>query len=429
MFRKPRTQSLSVIDIPLSPSTGRPPTPPSSTTGKATVTDSHTMPSLAAKVPLPLLGPSQTLPRSTNRQSAAVGKTKGKSNGSILSFFKKADSPKEPAEPLKSKEEDLFFQEDGWQNNQETTQTLTPPQDEGAFITSRRTHGADDFLRYNEYTGSVKRQRVSDQEWSLLPSEDEDGLPSSLGRKEVNTSLATMVASSNEVPVPPALHTTPKVAVSDVPSTSSADNVKAARDGPFIEDSESEDDLTKELSKAVFGITQSATVQGPSESVMEITLKCEPSGGNPEDLQIIPTLKREATSIIGGDGFDGIEDFIDDEFPEDGEEYMERRWMEEQRQIELGLDDDGDADDKVFGINGRDDSDLQDRSYDEAEANSCPICNVNFAGITAEVRICLLQHSSKWVLISLGGIYPRQSLLGWKSDTTISTGCFHQEGC
>ena len=387
MFRKPRNQFP--VDNPLSPSTGRPPTPPSSTPGSAAITDTYAMSTLVAKSPLPLLGRSQTLPRSTNRQSAGMGKAKGKSNGSILSFFKKADSPNKATEPPKSEEEDLFFQEDGWQNNQEPTQTPTPPQDEGAFVAPRRIHGADDFLRYNEYTGSVKRQRVIDQEWSLAPSEDEDGLSSSSGRKDVDTSLATVAAGSSGVPVPAALYATPKVVMPDVPSTSNADNVKAARGGPFIEDSESEDDLTKELSKAVFGITQSATVTGPSESVMGIALKCEPSNENTEDHRITPKLKREETSIIGGDGFDGIEDFIDDEFPEDGEEYMERRWMDEQRRTEPGLDDDGDADDEVFGMKEEDDSDLRDTSYSEAEVSLCPICNVNLAGTTAEVSTCL----------------------------------------
>ena len=381
MFRKPRTQTA--IDTPLSPSTGRPPTPPSFTTIKAASKETHAVPFSTTKVPLPLLGRSQTVPRSTSRPGVSMGKAKGKPNGSILSFFKKKDYPNRPAEQSTTEEGDLFFQEDEWQNSQEPTQTPTPPRDDGAFLTPSSIDEDNSFLRYNEHTGSVKRQRMADQQGSLAEGGNVGGLSNSLGGREMETSSSTVAPGSNEVSMS---HIVSAPAKSNTSPTTRRDKVKTASTGPFVEDSESEDDLTKELSKAVFGIAEPTVVPGPSDCMTETALKGEPIDENIEDLRIIPTLKREATSIVGDDGFDGIEDFIDDEFPEDGEEYMERQWMDEQRRIELGIEDEDDADEKVWGIKGKDDLDLQDRPYNEAEANSCPICNVDLGGITSEVR-------------------------------------------
>ncbi|MCJ1304517.1 hypothetical protein MMC08_007330 [Hypocenomyce scalaris] len=319
---------------------------------------------------IPLLGRSQTLPRSKARTAgtpnATQGKTKGKANGSILSFFKKAEPSLQSKTSGKDSGDSLFIEDDFIKGEAGSgTQAPTPPRD--PYTPPKSNSGVlsdNDGTRYNEDTGSVKRRRLDDtvkeQSPSPLPRNDEPSVPP-------NDSSSTAAE------------------ISGTPFTTNTPQQQDMRKaGPFIEDSESEDEALKELSKGAFGAmahTSSSITPVPAE-LSDVQEHSETPTSAEEPL--VPTLKREATSVIDGDGFEGFDDFIDDEFPEDGEEYMERRWMEEQRKLELGLEDeedDQDLDDVVkkeeqVGLTGT------RNPQPTAESPSCPICSANFAGLT-----------------------------------------------
>ncbi|KAG9743519.1 DRMBL-domain-containing protein, partial [Aureobasidium melanogenum] len=117
--------------------------------------------------------------------------------------------------------------------------------------------------------------------------------------------------------------------------------------GPFMEESDSEDE----------GINDTTPDIGST------TIKTEPR--EPPPLIHQPTSASVADLDNFGD-FEATDDFEDDVFDE-GEEYVERLWME-QEQIKLE--------------NGEDDS-FQDDPIDtsEADAPTCPICSVSLAGV------------------------------------------------
>ena len=156
--------------------------------------------------------------------------------------------------------------------------------------------------------------------------------------------------------------------------------------GPFIQDSDSDDDLPSTIRGS--GKFQSLGLDTDKHTSIDSLeqQEAEPNtGGDPQGLEPrkTPVLKRESTSFFEDDGFDGIEDFVEDEFPEEGEEYIERRWMEEQRKIEMGLEHEEIGDQE--GSMTKEEATENDSSTPE-KAPSCPICAVNFAGITDAVN-------------------------------------------
>lgn len=111
----------------------------------------------------------------------------------------------------------------------------------------------------------------------------------------------------------------------------------------------------------------------------------------PVTRECIPSLSREETS--GGDygAFDDMDEYpdIDDEFA-DGEELMERKWMEEQERHEIG--DAGEKNDSALRVNF--DPQAPDQMLDEDSISECPICELDLTGIIADqiarhVNACL----------------------------------------
>ncbi|KAL8948716.1 MAG: hypothetical protein Q9222_005128 [Ikaeria aurantiellina] len=277
MFRKPReAASVTTDSILVRPSIGRPPTPPhtqaSSMEFKPDLVQTSVM-----NTPMPLLGRSKTTPKSNGKTVVNTGgRSNGKSNSSILSFFKKADNM--PAKAKSSEEEEGLFVGDAYLEMEMDgpIQTPTPPRDHDVEASSTVL---DDSNRYNEINGSVKRRRLS---------EDLQGSP------------------------PPAA-------------------AGSRTRGPFVDRSDSEDDAfvpTKPDSddpNNLINIKQEIPDSPPKTEAV-----CVDSH---ETASSIPTLKREPTSHADEYDFNDVDDFIDDEYIE-GEEYMERRWMEEQAELE-----------------------------------------------------------------------------------------------
>ncbi|TAQ83354.1 hypothetical protein B7494_g8322 [Chlorociboria aeruginascens] len=84
---------------------------------------------------------------------------------------------------------------------------------------------------------------------------------------------------------------------------------------------------------------------------------------------IVPALERQNTSVDEWAGFDDIEDVADDEF---GEEFVERKWMEEQARLEA-------TEEEPF-----EDFDETERTPDEGMTAVCPICDASLDGITPD---------------------------------------------
>lgn len=336
MFRNPRQPTGQAVSKSIiQPSTGRPPTP-SSTPKKIrdrSTEDSKTMSTLTT----PLLGRSKTVPKSNGRSSTfSGGKPKPKPNGSILSFFKKA-STTAPDNIKSDLYESLFVENDELPKLQEAVQIETPPMgndsDEGFPATSRISE-KETALRFNEEPGSIKRQRL---ESPSTPS------PSSLAQKASNI----------------------------------------VRTGPFFEDSDDDDEIMIKFGKRcleeVSEPQSTLSIESYEKSGEEETsTKLEVASSRP-----IPLVTHESSKIEEEDGFEDIEDFIDDEFPEEGEEYLERRWMEEQGEIQPGIDD-ADAED-YSETRVRDIKDNMVQVYPEPVTPTCPLCDMSFNGLTSEV--------------------------------------------
>ena len=345
MFRKPRDSDGSLSEATLTPSTGRPPTPPSSVTSR-TISHGPIM-TITSKSPLHGLGRSQTTPKNVSRQTVPLGKSRGKSNGSILSFFKKADASGKAA---RVEEEDLFFADTFTGREPPLPQIPTPPSEKAND--GEDIYGESTSNRFNEVLGSVKRRRKES---------GNTGTGSDFGK----------VGSKDTLP-----HTPIDASSSLSPGQESNSGPKQVA-GPFVEDSESEDEMIKHLSKAAF-----ASVNPQQTEIRNTLTEREDLGNEDESVVPIPSLQRGSTSIVGGDGFEGFEDFIDDEFPEDGEEYMERRWMDEQERLEMGLEE-LDEDENDIPVDTKEQGTTQ--TEEEMGAESCPICSASLSGITPEV--------------------------------------------
>lgn len=288
-----------------------------------------------------MLGRGMAAPKATSRPvTFSVGKKKSKPNGSILSFFKKASSISTVENINLDSDESLFIEDNDFPKADGLFQTPTPPMDSNSRESSpdtKRMFEDENVLRFNEEPGPVKRQRV---EGPRIPS------PS----------------STNQKANPP------------------------VRTGPFFEDSDDDDDndtIARLGERCLLDITppQTTLLVEPCKkpNSEETFVKSEVVIAQPTSL---PT--DESTKTDGKAEFENIDDFIDDEFPEEGEEYIERKWMEEYGEMEPGLDDTG-LDDFL-------ENRLQDGKDDLAPIQqetlmpACPICSMSFDGLTDQVR-------------------------------------------
>ena len=325
MFRNPRqsssSDSKSTIDI------GRPPTPPHTVYGdspKSAVRSPRAM----AVPSTPVLGRSQTTQKVTKIPSA---KARGKGNGNILNFFQKAAVPNRGKDDTGSggpREESLFLDDDDFGtfgNSRRVGQTITPPKDCDSPETEEIRNPPEEE-RYHEFGGVVKRQKIGSRDSDVSHKPLFFATPAALGE-----------TTNSAVKEPPA-------------STVNRD----------------------EDSSPSRGADQESQIGAVQDEISIDTITAPPSP--------IPTLKCEPTSYGDVADFEGMEDFIEDEFPEEGEEYLERRWMEEQANMEMGLEEDGEPEAAVDGFKEEGNS-MNDQSI-PAETPSCPLCGVALLGIT-----------------------------------------------
>lgn len=354
MFRKPRDFAHTESD--LTSLVGRPPTPPVLTEHLMTVEISNERSRSTAS----LLGQTRMLSKSTSQVShLSFGKAKAKSNGNILNFFKKSA----PTSIAKSdlEEPSLFLTDDMTSKTPNIIQTRTLPDDDHSIKTipqNKKGMVADEeSFRYNEEFGPNKRRRTETSITTLPVTEE----------KEVGNNL---------------------------------------RGGPFIEDSDDDSGIINDLPQGIFeDDLQSDERPFHASSISKLPIE-KAEAGETSKVPSIPQLKHESTSIYEENDFQETDDFIDDEFPEEGEESLERKWMEEQRQFELSLEEDTDF--EMPPENHEDDLEQGGcEAKQENEAVSCPICSLSFNGFREQV--CRYDcYKSQFADIYLGGIDSRQ---------------------
>ena len=268
-----------------------------------------------------------------------TGKGKSKPNGNIMSFFKKAESSGATVTGFKEEDEGLFIEESPVKGGAILPfQTPTPPWEEYSMETWPKDAEMDSvdspLSRYNENIVSSKRRRTDDTPRQSPPVDLEKPAPTR---------------------------------------------------GPFIDDSDSDDDQGKLPGLCTLEAISYENQWEPAVRHNTPANERQPSGKDSVGVAV-PSLKREMTSIGEGNEFDGIDDFIDDEFPEEGEEYLERRWMEEQAEFEEGSEEDGQVmEDNTTDVELANPSDAIGIMPQDAKSSSCPICGGNTAGLSDQV--------------------------------------------
>lgn len=341
MFRNPRFVGPAEGDKPPLPSTGRPPTPPSDQISPNMTTIAPRI----ANIPsvLPLTGTTRPSPKSA--RTAANGKGKEKVNGSILNFFKRSDSVNSKISPVANPNESLFLESSPTKASDAHAAEASPINEPKGPFNEAPTPCPDTLdeeyqsvARYNEVEAPSKKRRIEAKSREIEPNQP---------------------------------------------------SIKKNSCAPFLDDSDDED---FQPPPAYEPENAKAVEQDPLASHGQVTppQPCETDKKN--ETNKILHLKREATSVIEVDDFAGVEDFIDDEFPEDGEEFMERRWMEEQAQLELGLGEEDD--DEPGNLNERESIVKSNQkvngdafSHPNGDKPSCPICGGDTSGLSEQVRM------------------------------------------
>jgi DNA cross-link repair 1A protein len=360
-------------------------------------------------------------------KKTAFAKTPGKPNSSILSFFKKVDSP--------AKDNPLFLPEKSQTDKSQSV--IASPSAELLDNGLDELYGDEDSTRFNEVAGSVKRRKTSSG--SLRSDSDEkDTLVADAGAEVSNGITLAEHACSPPPPEP----TKTKEPAKTKPK-------KPRRRGPFLSDSDTDDDMDDHVTQKVAVKAEKEeldTVVSSQPDEMNGVVETEPINQNQihEDKPIVPSLesvtpaekgawkrrkkvpigeaqakwealqpnktdssdsdepiqsphvkvgkeanavpaipalKKEETSVDDWSRFDDIGEFPDDEFA-DGEEFVERKWMEEQARLEAAEEAENAGYKDVF--NGFDDDLLEEKPSDEGMTPACPICSANLGGITPD---------------------------------------------
>lgn len=342
MFRKPRNAEKQ-------PDVGRAPSPtskPAKTPFTLAVPPTVPPPSKPlAMAPTKTKSSKQTALPAVNRQgssgsvkkTAAASKIKQKPNGNILSFFKKEETG-------------LFIAEKG-----------------GAAITSspyfeNDAHELSDLDRFNEIESPSKKRRLSADEEPATQDANEDDA-SLFGEEEPEQPTVTPTA---------------------------------AKSGPFMEDTDSEDD-EEEHPEAVIGFDKTpsgapATAIAAPESLEATTAGLRTAEDADVDVEPTsigepPALVKQETSNTAGledfQDFEGIEGDFDEDINEEGDETYERRLMEEQARLEAEANGQ-DYDSLPPGETIIKAESVSTPNGTETTSPTCPICSTSLAGVSEQ---------------------------------------------
>ncbi|KAJ8071158.1 hypothetical protein OCU04_001498 [Sclerotinia nivalis] len=131
--------------------------------------------------------------------------------------------------------------------------------------------------------------------------------------------------------------------------------------------------------------------QETSKSSKKVDVKDKGKGNRKRKSSLfpeVPALKHQSTSADAWADFEDMGEFPDEDL--NGEEFLERKWMEEQNDLEAvdGAQDDEDS------FNGFDDDDKFNSNEGEGNVSTCPLCDANLSSITSDeasmhVNACL----------------------------------------
>lgn len=345
-----------------------------------------------------------------DRQRAKkVAYGKSPHNRSILNFFKKVEPSKD--------DESLFVGRESQEINNGTSENrpASPsPLGSGDFDD---IYGADDLEDewYNQANGLVKRRRL-DEGADGAGYADEDNIKDFISTKQVHSPVD--IKGSRNWPL--GICTPP-------PATDSAaaTKPKMLQKGPFLVDSDSEgetreatrmaqtDDVSSadhaklateveaggeadnQFPKECFNVDESKSQQNikqnkPTMNLLEVSnveARMETRSAWAIERQDV-AWNVQAASVLKGDDmsydesgrFDGIENYQDedDEFA-DGEEFVERKWMEEQARLfaaEYGSEDNGYHSNGTHGITAG--------SLASEKPTQCPVCDGDLGDLSCE---------------------------------------------
>lgn len=348
---------------------------------------------------------------SVSRSQAAAKKTsnvssnpriKAQPNQSILNFFARSDRS-EAGASRDVDDQELFFQDPA---SHAPTATERDRADSPVSLLEPDPNYATNghVTRYNESSSPVKRRRISSRESSH--AEQDCGAPQDTAQVEKRIVVGDSVVTSNGRVEPPPIRQCSRI-----------------QRGPFIEESDSEEERDNHASTAYTcyhndhtniyiererALSRDDPVQFPEDQ----TTSNEPTTDDLQDSNLskgvsynpadqgdgvaelspeLPSLARESTSIMPMDEFEEMDDF-GDEFFEQGEEFRERRWVEEQRMSEEGLEEDS------MSESGEESPVTPEHpaEFDTSSegASRCPICNESLKGTSeseasAHVNGCL----------------------------------------
>lgn len=221
----------------------------------------------------------------------------------------------------------------------------------------------EDTDRFNEVQTPSKRRRLSSTEEH---SQDQEENGSLFGDEEPETIVEPEMASA------------------------------ATKSGPFMEDSDSEDD-EEEQPQAIIGFDQAPSnapvvALAAPEALDAAQEKIVPQAATAVDVEPVhkeepPVLIKEETSYGGGleeyEDFDGIEGDFDEDINEEGDETFERRYMEEQARLEA------EANEQDYDPLPPSEAIIKAESVStpngtETTSPTCPICDASLAGISEQ---------------------------------------------
>lgn len=302
--------------------------------------------------------PSKTAKPKTPRQtkinfgaatsSKPASTPKRQSNGNILNFFKKVEV-----------EEQLFLDQGPTYSN-----ALLPAESD---LNAKETDGIDDLFgggedvsassRFNEEQGSSKKRKLS--------QDGTDGATLQNGNSEHQTEEQQIAKPLRKL--------------------SATKKPKKARKGPFLDDSDSEEELPTLSSPT----RQETKGKPPDDVILNAATKAESPPVRPELLKdescsaipALPNMKQEDSMDDNFKYLDGMDDEVLDDI-ENGEEYRYMRFMQEQARLE--------AQEEGLALDEQPD----ESSMNHSMVESCPICDGCLAGITADqatahVNACL----------------------------------------
>ena len=336
-----------------------------------------------------------TAPVKPNPSIGKSGKPKPKGNTSILSFFQRSE-----AGSFGNDASNLFVEN--------KPRSITTKSNKIESVNDKRTtqqsNGSlglseEGRSRFNESPDSIKRRKTSHPP---SPKSVVLELPRSVGevavsdKQKCNSTCTTIPESSG----PGTLHAS---SCSEQTDRVRPNCSNTRRPGPFLDESDSEDEGLK-LTERPRGVNKTrrednnVSEGGHPELPQLVTAVSDASKSS--EVEPIPSLKHESTSIVEADGFadfEGMEDF-EDEY-EEGEEYVERRYMQEQYRLEAEagicskMHDAGLADEKIQEEEAEKVA-QQHQSTENEAISCCPICSVSFKGLSdqeasAHVNNCL----------------------------------------